>query len=463
MTTWIKYIIAGFLFLGISSLAFSQDEEFWEEYLQEEVEVENPVYKPVIGFGTGFLTFLGDVRNDYMSPLNGQLGYKVNIATFVDNWDPHLLRANFFFISGKLSGYRYSVDDYNHALNFQSDIFNFGLNLNYNFKNFYKKERKMYPFVSVGLETFLFDSKTDLVRNINGEDIYYQYWSDGTIRDIPEEEKNIRESKIISRDYEYETNFEENIFDKDLPAQNYSFAIPVDFGVDFSISTRATLRIGTSFHFTFTDFLDNLSGTYNEYNGQNYGGDLKNDIFSFTYATIHLDLFSDDKVIMQNRLLAMIESDPTFMTDEDYDMVLDISDQCMGTPFGVEVDTLGCPLDGDRDGIPDYLDLEANTPNGAFVDDNGVTLTDDQIIANLNSSDAVSRDEVALILINYSNRSSYKRGPVEVPVRFRTVDRDSDGYISFEEVLDAIDSFFDMDSDLSTQEIYELNDFFFSQ
>lgn len=462
-----KYIIAGFFVLCISANAFSQDEEFWEEYLQEEVEVENPVYKPVIGFGVGFLNFLGDVRNDYSGPLTGQVGYKVNIATYVDNWETHLLRANFFFISGKLSGYRHSVDNFSQSLNFQSDIFNFGLNLNYNFKNFYKQERKLYPFVSVGLETFLFDSKMDLLTNRNGEDIYYEYWSDGTIRDIPEVDRDIMPSKIISRDYFYETNFSENIFDKDLPAQNYSFAIPVDVGLDFSISTRATLRIGTSLHFTFTDFLDNLSGTYNEYTRDgrttDFGGNLKNDIFGFTYATIHLDLFSDDKVILQNRLLAMIENDPTMIGDEDADMVFDISDECLGTPFGVEVDTLGCPLDTDNDGVPDYQDLEANTPTGAFVDENGVKLTEDQIIALLNSSEAVRRDEVELILKNYSNRSNYQRGPVEVPPRFRSVDKDTDGYISFEEVLDAIDSFFDLNSDLTTQEIYELNEFFFSQ
>jgi Ca2+-binding EF-hand superfamily protein len=209
--------------------------------------------------------------------------------------------------------------------------------------------------------------------------------------------------------------------------------------------------------------LDNLSGTYNEYNRVDYGGNLSNDIFGFTYATIHLDLFSDDKVILQNRYLAMIETDPTMIGDEDYDMVFDIEDECYGTPYGVEVDTLGCPLDIDNDGIPDYLDLEKNSPEGSIVDDNGVSMTDDQVVASLNNSDAVRREEVELILINYSNRSSYRRGPVEVPVRFRTVDKDSDGYISFEEVLDAIDSFFDLESDLSTQEIYELNDFFFSQ
>ncbi len=62
--------------------------------------------------------------------------------------------------------------------------------------------------------------------------------------------------------------------------------------------------------------------------------------------------------------------------DEDGDFVLDVSDRCPGTPFGVAVDTLGCPLDGDNDGVPDYLDQEPETAEGAWVDEQGVTVTE---------------------------------------------------------------------------------------
>ena len=48
--------------------------------------------------------------------------------------------------------------------------------------------------------------------------------------------------------------------------------------------------------------------------------------------------------------------------DEDYDGVVDIDDFCIGTPRGVEVDAVGCPIDTDNDNVADYLDKEANTP-----------------------------------------------------------------------------------------------------
>ena len=217
-------------------------------------------------------------------------------------------------------------------------------------------------------------------------------------------------------------------------------------------------------HFTFTDFLDNLSGTFNEKDGVNYGGNALNDMFMFTYATIHLDLFSDDKTIIERKLFADIDFDPTLLSDEDYDGVFDVSDECMDTPSGVQVDTVGCPFDDDNDGVPNYQDREPLTDKGAIVDEFGVTMQEDQLIALIENNDAVKRSEVDLYVLNYANTNQF-RGlkDVKVPDKYKSVDKDNDGYISFEEVMEAIDNFFDFESDLTTQEIYKLNDFFFSQ
>ena len=50
----------------------------------------------------------------------------------------------------------------------------------------------------------------------------------------------------------------------------------------------------------------------------------------------------------------------------------------------------GCPLDSDNDRVPDYLDKEENTPQGAIIDKNGVQLNISykvQIFVGKNSSD----------------------------------------------------------------------------
>lgn len=53
--------------------------------------------------------------------------------------------------------------------------------------------------------------------------------------------------------------------------------------------------------------------------------------------------------------------------------------------------------------------------------------------------------------------------PGVIPEKFKQVDKDGDGYISFQELMTAIESFFDGSLSLSVEEIYELNNYFFSQ
>jgi OOP family OmpA-OmpF porin len=58
-------------------------------------------------------------------------------------------------------------------------------------------------------------------------------------------------------------------------------------------------------------------------------------------------------------------------SDADGDGVVDGVDQCPNTPAGAMVDKAGCPLDSDTDGVPDGIDKCPNTPAGAEVDSVG--------------------------------------------------------------------------------------------
>lgn len=57
--------------------------------------------------------------------------------------------------------------------------------------------------------------------------------------------------------------------------------------------------------------------------------------------------------------------------DEDGDGVTDDKDRCPGTPAGVPVDKVGCPLDSDGDGVTDDKDRCPGTMMGARVDQYG--------------------------------------------------------------------------------------------
>ena len=425
--------------------------------IQEEVVIWNPVYKPVIGLGIGTFNFYGDVQTPNQTGYNGNPGFKVNVATYLDN--KHYIRANFYLMGGNLSGNERSYVDTTRNLNFESNIFVFGINLNYDFDNLILPQRRLRPFISIGAEILTFDSKTDISAEVEGVELPYYYWDDGSIRDAPRYLNP--NANLLKRDYYYESDVKDIPYDfeiKDYP--QYALAIPLEIGLDYQITDRVMFRIGTSLHYTFSDDIDHVS--YKSSNGEI--GDAMNDMFTFSYFSIHLDLFSSDKTITVEKAFAMLEFDNTLMGDEDGDGWFDGYDNCPGTPFGVETDSAGCPIDSDLDRVPDYLDDEPNSRYGAFVDERGVEISEGDVIASLDMSKAVPRSDIAMYIRTPSSYSNYRKiTSKEIPEKFIRVDGDDDAYISFDEMMDAIDGFFDFESDLSTDDIFELNDFFFSQ
>ena len=145
-------------------------------------------------------------------------------------------------------------------------------------------------------------------------------------------------------------------------------------------------------------------------------------------------------------------------------MVQDFFDQCPFTPFGAEVNSEGCPLDDDQDGVPNFMDKELNTPIGAFINDEGVQLTEEEIIALCSPQEAVLREDVSYYLDRYIVFSRYRRGAgIVIPDKFMPFDTDGDGIISFDELLQSIDAFFDFRTFLSKEDIYDFVEFFFNQ
>ena len=78
--------------------------------------------------------------------------------------------------------------------------------------------------------------------------------------------------------------------------------------------------------------------------------------------------------------------------------------------------------------------------------------------------DAINRKDVDVFLLMHRAQSRYRgKSSIPIPPKFKSVDADGDGYISFDELLKSIDNFFDFSSDFSSKDIYELQDFFFEQ
>ncbi len=443
-------LIFSLLVNSFVAIAQVDEEEYLNSLLREEVKVENPVYKPVMGFGLGVLNFYGDLRSNNRSSVLGSPAYRLNVATFLDN--KHYFKTNFVLIFGSLKGSEQSLDS-SFNRNFSSDIITFGLNVHYDFRHIIKKS-PVRPFVSAGLENISFNSKTDL---IDKEGNKYFYWTDGTLRNSSET-LPLQPNKIITRDYKYETDLRS--FNNGDYSQN-TFAIPIDIGFDFAVSDRVNLRVGQSYHFTLTQNIDGI-GSKNA--NPAYKGNGKNDMFTMSYFTLHLDLFSDAKTKIIEKLFAEIDNfDYAMYGDEDNDGVRDLMDKCFNTPQGVLVDSLGCPIDDDKDGIPNYMDKDLATRAMAMVDNDGVEIDKDKLAASLNV-EAINRKDVEVFLLMHRAQNKYSGKPSQpIPPKFKSTDTDGDGYISFDELLKSIDNFFDFTSDFSSKDIYELQDFFFEQ
>ncbi len=436
------------------SAELKAQEEDIEDLLKEEVINVNPIYKPVIGLGSGVFNFYGDVRNNYINPTIGNFGYKFNVSTFLD--EKHYYTLNLMFLYGEVSGNQQSVYDMTDNLNFKTDLVTFGFNLEYNFDHFIPPQKHLRPFISAGIENIQFTPKGDL---LDKDGKRYYYWPDGSVRDVPESPGDVQPSNFLQRDYIYETDLRQR--ERELyNLGNYNkstLAIPLDLGLNLRISERVNLRMGTSFHYTFTDFLDNVSSE-----GTSVKGKKGNDMLSFNYFSLHFDLFSEPKTVIIEKMFAEYEFDEVMLGDEDGDFILDATDQCPGTPYGVAVDSVGCPLDQDGDGVPDYLDEEFSPP-GAWVDERGRTITEEQYLANLKGrSEAMNRKEISEYFETIG-RPYVPRTAEEIPEKFKVVDMDEDGYISFEELLLAIDHYFEGRLELEVADIYELNNFFFRQ
>ncbi|OFX24771.1 MAG: hypothetical protein A2033_03840 [Bacteroidetes bacterium GWA2_31_9] len=418
----------------------------------EDSSSNNSLYKPIISYGNGLFTYFGDVHDNYRkNPVVGRIGYHVGLSRNINDF----LELNFSSIHGYLTGNERTDSRY---INFQTEILSGGVSVYYNFKNLIKKPLPISPFIALGVEYFDYNSKGDLY---DAQGNYYYYWSDGSLRNIDENSPQANNSVILNRDYSYETDLRDLDLDGLGKYQQLAVAIPIDIGFDFPVNKWLTLRFGNQIHFSFSDLIDNVNS---KGEGIRQGGKSK-DKFMYTYFTLRFNLFtgSSDSEEDENYNSEDFEG---INGDEDADGVSDFDDLCPGTENGITVDNKGCPNDSDGDGIADHLDKEANTSKDAYyVDVNGVGKTEQDY------ENSISTDTIAVLAEDvYKYYPSLKKGTkqfesvfIMVPKKFRMFDINKDEYISPDELSKAIDLFFDFDSNLTIDDIYELNDFFFSQ
>jgi len=386
------------------------------------------VFKPTIGLGTGMFSYYGDVyEKHFQAPMVSRIAYELFVSQPFNDY----LNFNFYVLFGKLGANERNTSN-GRNVNFQSEIRAGGVNLQYNFGNFLPAKRTASPYITLGIESFEFLSKTDLFDK-NGN--RYYYWSDGTIRNIDQNAPNASTAIELKRDYTYESDIRETNPDGFGKYPERSFAIPVGAGAQFKINDYWDFRIGATMHFTFTDYIDGIS---NKSIG-NRVGNSKNDHFMMSSFSLHYNLGTKKRNPKQPDEKGNFEDVDFYaldVEDMDKDGIVDSKDDCPGTPPGVPVDEKGCPLDDDADGVPNYMDDELNTPAGMLVDIKGVQLNDStlayQYALYVDSTGAFNKVEYsshnAAAFKNYSQKEymvelgTFRRGlPAELMTKYLSI------------------------------------------
>jgi hypothetical protein len=321
---------------------------------------------PLVSAGAGIMTFFGDIRM-HDSKISQVGRFNSGAAFAIEQRFMNALGVSINIAKGEVTDVDNRPDRH---LNFQSDVFQGNLALNFHFDNGFiiNKTSLFAPYITVGIGYMTFNAYGDL-RLANGTK--YHYWPDGTIRDQDFDWENPENGKIIRQDYKFETKLDSlNLY------KHNSITVPIGAGVNFKFSDKLEANISSVYYFTQTDAIDNVSyqktTKFKLFN-------KNNDSYLFTYVTLQYNIGGESRNRAGNKYYKTVNFKKLDKIDSDGDGVPDYADLCPDTPKGIKVDKDGCPVDSDGDGVPDYLDKEPNTPAGSLVDQNGVALTQQMI------------------------------------------------------------------------------------
>lgn len=326
---------------------------------------------PKISVSAGNMSFWGDVGDvNYQPPLTSRYGFELVFTHQMTRY----LQLNFNFLYGKLGA---NENTYIRHENFQSEIRYGGINLLYDFGNFIPDRFKIRPFITAGVGGFEFLSKKDLLDK-NGN--RYYYWSDGSIRNLPENDPNAVKAIRLVRDYYYETDIRESNLDGYGKYPERAWAFPVGAGAVMKITDHFDFKAGINYFFTTTDYIDGIAKGGQELRK----GNSKKDRWVYSYVSFQYDLFIPKKSsevpgmdTLPDSYFEGIDWMAIDSADTDGDGVKDWYDKCQGTPKEAKIYADGCPEDTDGDGVPDFKDEENPSPKGFEVNMKGVALTDE--------------------------------------------------------------------------------------
>ncbi|MBK7483349.1 MAG: OmpA family protein [Flavobacteriales bacterium] len=206
----------------------------------------------------GATNYLGEIEQDLMDSgikdkRFGALGYQ----HFLGYGTSLYTQASVLELQGNdLNG-----GDVLRGANFRSSLRTVELGLRTYLDNgsWFNYDARFAPFLSIGAGVGSYSTQVDQY-DANGQ--RYNYWNDGTVRDLPQNDPNAAMATITGQDGTFETDVTElNTFDGKKSNNTFVF-IPAQVGLKVRLSQRFSVDIAYGLSWTFTDQLDDLSGPY---------------------------------------------------------------------------------------------------------------------------------------------------------------------------------------------------------
>ena len=207
---------------------------------------------PEIGVNFGFVNLLSDVELNASGPSAfTQFGFQLNITQPIAKF----LNVSLNLFTGTVFGEE--MRDFDN-LNYRTSLFSQQLCVEYNFYPIFKPNAEgkqlIRPYIGFGLGAMFFRSKGDLTSS-EGET--YNYWSDGTIRSIAENDAYAESSVLLQRDFNYESDLRDANLDGLRKYPQTTFTIPINAGIRFQITKHFGVNAAFTYALNFSEMLDN--------------------------------------------------------------------------------------------------------------------------------------------------------------------------------------------------------------
>ncbi len=241
------------------------------------VFAQQNLYKWRLGLHGGIGTYYGDLstgrfldpQTDYLkfwdNPEN--LSYGLSLEYSMNKvWSLRFM-STFGSFKGnsratKWNGDPYTEDleSYSKALNFRTTYKDLDAIFIYSFDNGKLLSEKSFfaPYFGLGIGYMNFKVKGDLYNENGGR---YYYWSDNTIRDLDENDPFAGNANIIEQDGDFETDLRALQTEGKDYGKN-ALTLPLALGMKFRLGDRFNLNLETLLHYSFNDYLDDVSGDY---------------------------------------------------------------------------------------------------------------------------------------------------------------------------------------------------------